>query len=336
MALGRYVAWRVALLIPILLGVSVITFVLMRIIPGNPIDRLMSDFVPATRIEQIKRDAGLTDPLYVQYARYIAHLVRGDAGVSFMTGQPVASELVQAFPATFELTTYGMLLSVAAGLALGVIGALRRDAAVDHAIRTAAVAGFSVPVFWLGLVLIYVFFFKLGLVPGPIGRIEPAVAPPAHLTGLYTVDALLTGNWPAFVSSARMLVLPVVTLAASALGPVVRMTRSEVSEALQSDYVRAARSFGMPPRTIIGYALRNGFLPILTLIASLYGFLLSGSVLIESIFSWPGLGRYAFNAIANSDYNAAQGYILMVAFLYAAVYLVTDIAYHLLDPRVRA
>jgi peptide/nickel transport system permease protein len=335
MRVARYAIRRLALLVPVLFGVSVIAFLLLRVIPGDPVERMVSEFVPRARVEQLKREAGLTDPLPVQYGRYIGRLVRGDAGTSFVTGHPVAAELAEAFPATLELTTYAMLLSVVAGLGLGVMAAVRRDGVVDHAVRVLSVAGFSVPLFWLGLLLIYVLYFKLGLLPGPLGRIEPLVPPPARLTGLYTLDGLITGNWTALNSSTRMLILPVVTLSASAIAPLARMTRAEVLEALGSEYVRAARALGLAERMIRRKAIRNGLLPIITVIASTYGYLLSGSVLVESIFAWPGLGQYAFNAIANSDYNAVQGYILVVTVVYVLIYLALDIAYHALDPRVQ-
>jgi peptide/nickel transport system permease protein len=328
---GRRLLW----LLPVLVGVSVIIFLLLRVLPGDPIERMTSEFIPRARIEQLKREAGLTDPLVVQYLRYVSRLVRGDAGTSFVTGQPVARELAEAFPATFELTSYAMLLTIGVGISAGVLAALRQDGVIDHAIRVLAVTGFSIPLFWLGLLLIYLLYFKLNVLPGPLGRIEPLIAPPTRATGLFTVDAALAGDWAALGSSVRMLVLPVVTLAASAMAPLARMTRAEVLDALASDYVRAARSLGLPRGRIVAQAVRNGLLPIVTMIASIYGYLLSGSVLVESIFAWPGMGQYAFNAIANSDYTAVQGYVLFVTFVYVAIYLVLDIVYHILDPRVR-
>ena len=335
MRVVRYAVRRLLWLVPVLVGVSIITFLLLRVLPGDPIERMTSEFIPRARIEQLKREAGLTDPLPVQYVRYVGRLVRGDAGTSFVTGQPVTSELAEAFPATFELTTLAMALTIVLGLSAGVVAALRKDGVVDHAIRVLAVTGFSVPLFWLGLLLIYLLYFKLNLLPGPLGRIEPLVPPPARTTGLFTLDAALSGNWPALVSSTRMLVLPVVTLAASAIAPLARMTRAEVLEALGSEYVRAAQSLGLSRRRIVRQAVRNGLLPIVTTIASIYGYLLSGSVLVESIFAWPGMGQYAFNAIANSDYTAVQGYVLFVTVVYVLIYLVLDIVYHALDPRVR-
>jgi peptide/nickel transport system permease protein len=334
-SVARYAVRRLVLLVPVLLGVSVLAFVLLRAIPGDPIERMASEFVPRARVEQLRREAGLTDPLYVQYVRYVARLARGDAGTSFQSGLPVTAELAEAFPATFELTTYAMLLTAVAGVGLGVMAAVRRDGWVDHAVRVVSVAGLSVPLFWLGLLLIYLLYYKLDLLPGPLGRIEPLVPPPAKVTGLYTVDALVTGNWPALRSSTRMLILPVLTLTASAIAPLARITRTEVLEALDSDYVRAARSLGLAPRTVLRKAVRNGLLPIVTVMATIYGYLLSGSILVESIFAWPGMGQYAFNAIGSSDYNAVQGYILAVTFVYVVIYLALDVVYHALDPRVQ-
>ncbi len=335
MRVARYAIRRVVLVIPVLLGVTFISFVLTRVMPGNPIDRITSVYVPEARIEELKREAGLEDPVYIQYLRYIGGLIKGDLGTSFITGLPVASELAQRFPATFELTTYGMLLTMLIGIGMGMLAAANRDGFLDHIVRVISVAGYSMPVFWLGLVLIFVFFFKLRLAPAPLGRIPPMVPAPADITGLYTIDSLVAGDWTALAASARALVLPVVTLALSSLAPIARITRSEMVEALDSEYVRTARSLGLPQPTVLRYTLRNGLLPILTMAASIYGYLLSGSVLIEVIFAWPGMGQYAFNAIVNSDYTAVQGYIILITFSYLSLYLVLDIAYSVLDPRVQ-
>lgn len=335
MKVGRYAIRRVALFVPVLLGVTLISFVLTRVMPGNPIDRVTSVYIPQARIEELKREAGLEDPLYVQYCRYVSGLIRGDLGTSFITGLPVASELARRFPATFELTMYGMLLTVLIGMGMGMLAAVDKDGIIDHIVRVVSVGGYSMPVFWLGLLLTYIFFFKLGLAPAPLGRIAPNVAPPAKLTGLYTVDSLLEGNWTALVASAKALMLPVVSLALTTASPITRITRSEMVEALASDYVRTARSLGLPQSTVLRYTLRNGLLPIITMVASIYGYLLSGSVLVESIFAWPGMGQYAFAAIVNSDYTAVQGYILIVTFSYLILYLVLDVVNSALDPRVQ-
>jgi peptide/nickel transport system permease protein len=331
----RYAFRRIALFIPVLLGVTLITFVLTRVMPGNPIDRLVSAYIPEARIEELKREAGLEDPLYVQYFRYVGGIMKGDLGTSFLTGRPVMGELVQRFPATFELTTYAMVFGSLIGIAMGMVAAVNRDGLIDHTVRVVSVIGYSVPIFWLGLLLTYVFFFRLRLAPAPLGRISPDVAAPAKLTGLYIVDSLIAGNWAALLSSARALMLPVASLAISALAPIARITRSEMVDALDSQYVKSAKALGLPRFTVLGYTLRNGLLPIMTMTASIYAFLLGGSVLIESIFAWPGMGQYAFNAIVNSDYTAVQGYILIVTFAYLVLYLLLDIAYSILDPRVQ-
>jgi ABC-type dipeptide/oligopeptide/nickel transport system permease component len=333
--MARYAFRRVVLMIPVLLGVTLITFVLTRVMPGNPIDRITSVYVPAARIEELKREAGLGDPVYLQYAKYVGGLLHGDLGTSFMTGLPVATELVRRFPATFELTTYGMLLTVLIGTGMGMIAAVKRDGLLDQLVRVISVTGYSMPVFWLGLILAFIFFFKLGLAPAPLGRIDPGVAAPVKITGLYTVDSLLTGDWVAFVASTRALMLPVASLVLSSLAPIARITRSEMVEALDSEYVRTARSLGLPQSRVLRYTLRNGLLPIMTMAASIYGYLLGGSVLIETIFAWPGMGQYAFNGIANNDYTVVQGYIVLVTFTYLVLYLVLDIAYSALDPRVQ-
>lgn len=330
----RYALRRISLIVPVLLGVTLITFVLTRVMPGNPIDRITSDYVPQARIRELKREAGLEDPLYIQYGRYIRDLMKGDLGTSFITGLPVASQLAQRLPATFELTTYAMLVTVLIGIGMGMLAAVKRDGFIDHIVRVISVAGYSMPIFWLGLVLIFIFFFKLRLAPAPLGRISPNLPAPAKLTGLYTIDSIVQGNWTALVASARALMLPVVSLALPSLAPIARITRSEMVEALDSEYVRTARSLGLAKSTVLRCSLTNGLLPIVTMAANVYGFLLSGSVLVECIFAWPGMGQYAFSGIANSDYTAVQGYIILVSFAYSVLYLVLDILYTLLDPRV--
>jgi peptide/nickel transport system permease protein len=335
MGVKRYAIRRLALVIPVLLGVTLIAFLLTRVMPGNPIDRITSRYIPAARIAQLKIEAGLEDPIYVQYLRYVWNLMHGDLGTSFVTGLPIATELLQRLPATLELTAYALILAVVVGVGLGIVAATHRDGPIDHLVRVVAVAGYSMPVFWLGLILAFVFFYQLRIAPAPLGRIDPHVSAPQMVTGMYTVDSLVEGNWQAFVASARALALPVVSLALSSLAPIARMTRSEMVDELESEYIRTARSLGLSRARILGYALRNGLLPIITVAGSIFGYLLSGSVLIESVFAWPGLGQYAFNAIVSSDYTAVLGYIILVTFSYVGVYLVLDILYTAIDPRVR-
>ncbi len=336
MQFGWYLLRRLLLITPALLGVLFITFALTRIIPGNPVDRIVGFFVSDERRAEIMREYGFDQPYYVQFVRYLGGLTRGDLGTSFLTSRPVLSDLRQRFPATLELTVCAMTFAVVVAVPLGIASAVWKDSWVDHLGRIVSVIGVSMPVFWFGLVLLYVFFFKLGIAPPPIGRLEPSVVAPPTLTGLVTVDALLTGNLSAFWGALRTLVLPAFVLGFAAMAPLARMARSGMVEALDSPYVRAARALGLPARTVIlRHALKNSLLPVVTMIAVVFGYQLGGIVLIESIFAWPGLGQYAFNAAANADYPAIQGFILYATTMYTMLFLVVDLLYAVLDPRVK-
>ncbi|MGH2349972.1 MAG: ABC transporter permease [bacterium] len=336
MRLGRYLLRRLLLAGPTLLGVLFITFALTRIIPGNPIDRMVGFFVSDERRAEIMREHGLDQPYHIQFVRYLGGLVRGDLGTSFLTSRPVVDDLRQRFPATLELTVCAMTIAVLAAVPLGVASAVWKDSWVDHLGRVLSVIGVSVPVFWFGLVLVYLFFFKLGIAPPPIGRLEPSVVAPPVVTGLVTIDALMARNLPALWSGLRVLTLPAFVLGFAAMAPLARMARSGMVEALDSPYVRAARALGLPARTVVmRHALKNALLPVVTMIAVVFGYQLGGVVLIESIFSWPGLGQYAFNAAANADFPAIQGFILYATTIYILLFLVVDLLYSVLDRRVR-
>lgn len=336
MLFGRYLLRRLFLAGPALLGVLFITFALTRIIPGNPIDRIVGFFVTDERRAEIMREYGLDQPYHVQFVRYLGGLVHGDLGTSFLTSRPVVDDLRQRFPATLELTVSAMTIAVLAAVPLGVVSAVRKGSWVDHLGRLLSVIGVSMPVFWLGLILVYIFFFKLGIAPPPIGRLEPSVAAPPIVTGLVIVDAMLAGNVAALWSGLRVLTLPAFVLGFAAMAPLARMARSSMIEALDSPYVRAARALGLPARTVIvRHALKNALLPVVTMIAVVFGYQLGGVVLIESIFSWPGLGQYAFNAAANADFPAIQGFILYATTSYIVLFLIVDVLYGVLDRRVR-
>jgi peptide/nickel transport system permease protein len=331
-----YAARRLVLLLPVLLGVTIVTFVLTRVIPGNPIDQLVSPLASPQQREELIRQHGLNQPVYTQYWDYIKALLHGDLGTSFSTSHSVLSDLTSRFGATFELTLYAMLLSMLLGISLGILAAVRSGRVADHLVRIFSVGGIAFPVFWTSLTLLYIFFVKLHWLPGPYGRIDPNIGAPHQITGLYTVDSLLTGNWAALRSSAEALVLPVGVLAFAVMAPIARITRSGMVEALESDYIRAARSLGLPERTIVlRHAFRNAVLPVITMVAVVYGYLLGGVVLVENIFSWPGLGSYVFNAITSSDYPAVQGFILYATTIYVLLFLVVDLLYMAIDPRIR-
>ena len=335
MRLIRYAVRRILLLVPVLLFTTFIAFFLTRILPGNPLDRVLPPYIPDARRAEIKREAGLDRPFYEQFAVYLVDLSRGDMGVSYTTAQPVVDDLRARLPATFELVTAALTLAIGLGIPIGVFGAIHKDRWGDHIGRVVSVLGVSLPIFWLALILIYVFFFRLELAPGALGRIHPLLTEPKSITGLYTIDALLTGNWEVFRSAAANLILPTITLGFTAMAPVARMTRSSMVEALESEYVRTAICMGLPKRVIyFQHAFKNALLPILTISAAVFGFLLGGQVIVEFIFSWPGLGLYAYHAILASDYPAIQGFILLVTALYVLIYLGVDLVTAVLDPRV--
>ncbi|WP_176086450.1 ABC transporter permease [Martelella sp. HB161492] len=331
-----YIARRLLLLIPVLLGVTMITFGLTRVVPGNPIDLMVSPMATEEMRAQVAEREGLNDPIWLQYVHYINNVLHGDLSDSFVTSQPVLSDLTSRFMPTFELTLFAMIIALVLSLPLGIAAAVWRNSWVDHVARVLAVVGVGMPVFWLGLLGIYLFYFKLHWMPPPQGRISLYVFAPPTITGLYTVDSLLTGNWDAFKSAFSSLILPAAVLGFAAMAPLARMTRSGMIEALDSDYARAARALGLSEKSVImRHAFRNAILPLMTMTAIVYGYMLGGVVLIENVFAWPGLGRYVFTAITSSDYPAIQGFILYSTALYVLIFLIVDVLYVALDPRVR-
>jgi peptide/nickel transport system permease protein len=280
--------------------------------------------------------AGLDRPFYEQFYVYIVDLAQSDLGTSYTTAQPVTQDLFERFPATFELVTAAMIMAIVLGVAIGMMSAISKDTWLDHVGRIVSVLGVSMPIFWLALVLLFTFFFKLEWAPAPLGRMSALLSAPTRITGLYTVDALLTGNWPVLKSAATTLILPVVTLGFTALAPIARMTRSSMIDALESEYIRTAICMGLPKRVIyFQHAFKNALLPILTMTAAVYGFALGGVVLVEFVFSWPGMGLYALNAILASDFPAIQGFIILVTTIYVVIYLALDLVTAALDPRVK-
>lgn len=331
----RYVGQRLLLAIPTLLGVSVLCFSLVRVMPGNPAYLLAGPYATEKDVQELVQQLGLDQPLHVQYWRYLRDLAQGDLGRAWFTSQPVARDLADRFPATFELANVAFLLAVGVGVPLGVLSAVRRGSWIDHACRLFSVLGVSTPLFCSGLVLIFVFYAELKIAPAPVGRIDTFVSPPAGITGLYIVDSLLTLNGPALRSSLGRLCLPALTLGLALVAPILRVVRASMLEVLQSRYVRTALAYGLPPREVFYRdALKNALLPVMTTMAVFYGFALSGMVIVETIFSWPGLGQYAINAILSSDYAAIQGIVVFITALYVILYLVVDALYAWADPRV--
>jgi ABC-type dipeptide/oligopeptide/nickel transport system permease component len=336
MRLLRYALRRLLLVVPVLVAALFLTFALTRIVPGNPIDRVAGPYVSDERRAEMKHEAYLDRPFYTQFALYLRDLAHGKMGVSYTTAQDVSKDLRQRFPASFELVTYAMLIAVVIAVPLGIAAAIRKDSWVDHVARVVSVLGVSMPIFWLGLILLYVFFFKYGWFPGPLGRTGSATTDFDEITGILTIDTLIRGDFSMFREVVKALVLPCVTLGFVVMAPIARFTRATMAEVLESDYIRTARSLGLPFRVVIfQLALKNALIGILTIIAAVYGYALGGEVLVEIIFNWPGLGLYSYNAILSSDFPAIQGFVLLVTFIYIVIYLILDLLTAAIDPRVK-
>ena len=328
--MGTYVVRRLLAALPVLLGVLVIAFVVLRRTPGGPAQAELGEKATPEKIAEINRRHGWDQPLPVQFLRYCGRSLRGDFGTSTHTKQPVATDLAQRIPATMELALAAMALAVLVGVPLGIVASLRPGRAVDVAASGAALLGVSLPVFFLGLLLILACPFM------PTGSRLPVGVTVRPWTGLYCVDALVVGDWRGFGAALRHLALPALTLATVPLAVVARMTRSSMLEVLGEDYVRTARAKGLPmSRVVLRHALRNALVPIVTVIGLNVGYLLAGAVLTETVFAWPGLGRYVVHAIEAKDYNAVQASLLFVAAVFVGMNLLVDVSYAWIDPRVR-
>jgi peptide/nickel transport system permease protein len=330
-----YTLKRLLLLIPILLGISIITFAITHIIPGDPLYILLSPYAKEEDVQKARIELGLDQPLYVQYGIYLTDVLHGDLGYAYRTRKPVIEDLKQRFPATFELTSLSLFLAVLVGLPMGVQAAVKRDTWLDHIVRVVSVGGVSIPIFWTGVVLIYIFYFKLQIAPPPLGRMGLNDIAPDTITGLYILDSILTRNWEALVTSLKYIALPAITLGFAMLAPIMRITRNSMLEVLDSNYVRTARSLGLKPHAVMYRdALRNALLPVVTSIGLVFGWSLGGEVLVEVVYSWPGLGYYAVNSILNTDYAPVQGFVLLTATIYVSVNLIVDLLYTVIDPRI--
>src|SRR5438067_6516153 len=333
----RLIGQRLLMMLPLMIGMTLISFVVSHALPADPVganlgQRSMED---PTIVAAFRAQWGLDQPLPQQYLTYIRNLLQGNLGISIRTHMQVADDLGRYLPASAELAVTATLVGTLLGIPFGVVSAVRRNQWVDHVVRGVSLLGVSSPVFWLGLVALYIFYFRLGWLPGP-GRLDVGMPEPRHLTGMYTVDSLLTGNWSGLVSSLRHLALPGLVLASVYLGLVTRMTRSSMLEVLSADYVRTARGKGLRPRAVIyHHALSNALIPTITVLGLAFGDILAGTVLTETIFSWPGIGRYAYQSAVTLDFPAIMGVSLLIALVFITVNLVTDLAYVFFDPRQR-
>ena len=335
MTLLPYLLRRLVGFVAVMIGVSIITFGLSHLIPADPAVVALGDHATDAQIHAFREKYGLNKPVPEQYWIYVTNLLRGDLGTSIRTRRPVASDLHDFFPATFELSIAALVLSILIGIPAGVLSATARNHLPDHVVRILSLIGGSVPIFWLGLLLIGFFYGRLGWLPGG-ARIDKFIPPPPHVTGLFTVDSLLVGNFKALGSSLRHLILPALALGYFSTAIIARMMRSSMLEVLNQQYVLAARAKGLRGwRVVWRHAVRNALIPTVTTIGVTFGSLLSGAVLTETIFSWPGLGRYATNSAINLDFPAVMGVTLLAALVYTVANLFVDVGYHWLDPRIR-
>ncbi|MDB5368740.1 MAG: transporter inner rane protein [Roseomonas sp.] len=323
--------------VPTLLGVVVVTFVLTRLLPGDPAAFFAnSPTADAATIAAIRQKLGLDLPLWQQFLLYLGALLRGDLGQSIVTGQPVAADLLRLLPASAELTLAAFAMAVLVAVPLGMAAALRRGSLPDHLCRLLGTAGVSLPTFVSGLLLIHLFYYRFGIAPEPIGRIDPFAIPPPAMTGFFLADTLLAGDLRGFAAAARQIVLPAVTMALFAIAPLARVTRASMLGVLGSDFIRAARANGLRRRKIVlSYALRNALLPIVTTLGMIFSGMLGANVLVERVFAWPGVGSYALDALVGLDYAPVQGFVLVMAGLFIGVNLLVDLACAAIDPRAR-
>lgn len=331
-----FIARRLLATLAVLVGAVTCVFVVMRLLPADPAAFLASgpgmgpDEIAALRVK-----LGLDHDVATQFVIYAGQLMRGDLGRAFTTGDTVANDLLHRLPASLELAFGGLILAAVIGVPLGIAAAARQGSAVDHLCRALSVVGGALPSFVTGLVLIYVFYFRLGWAPEPTGQLDAMQAAPHAVTGFLLLDCALTGDGAAFASAAGRLVLPCATMALFALAPLARITRASMLGVLSSDYVRSARALGLPPRTVLlRYALGNALLPVVTTLGLVFSYMLGANVVVEKVFAWPGIGAYALDALQAADYAAVQGFVLVVATIFAAVNLLVDMLCGLIDPRV--
>lgn len=331
----RIVLSRVALIVPQMFGVMMVTFLLLRLLPGDPALLLLGNMATPEAIASLRQRLGLDLGIWQQFLLYVRNLLHGDLGLSIFTSNPVVVDLLERAPATLELITYAMILTVIVGVVMAILAVVKAGSPLDVASRVYGLAAGAIPDFWIALLLIYFLFYVAGIAPAPFGRIEAFLTAPPRVTGFYTIDSLIAGDWQAFASSAGRLALPVLTLTIVNAGALMKMTRTTFADIYRSEFIAHARASGLPERAIIKIALRNSLPPIITLVGFLTGFLLGAAVLVETIFAWGGLGQYAVQAVTNSDYPALQGFVLVAAAFILIVYLVVDILYELADPRIQ-
>ncbi len=319
----------------VILGIATIVFFITRILPGDPVGAILGPQAPPDIVDKVRKEYGFDKPLYEQYINFLVNLFKGDLGRSISTNRPVIEDIKERFPATFELATAALIIAILVGVPMGMISALRKDRFEDHLLRIISLFGVSMPVFWLGLILLLIFYYRLEILPGP-GRLDPYIAEPPKITGLLTIDSLLSGNFEAFRNALAHLILPASVLGYLSSAYIARITRASVLEIMRQEHVKFAKSKGLKNSTIlIRHIIKPSLIPIVSVIGLIYGGLLEGAVLTETIFGWPGLGSYLTRAMIYMDYDAIVGGVVIIAIIYSIINLLVDIIYLYIDPRIR-
>jgi peptide/nickel transport system permease protein len=332
----RYLGKRLLFSVVTVFGIVVIVFFIVRVLPGDAAIVRAGPYANEEKVQEIRDAYGLSDPIAEQFTDYVGGVFTGDFGISIRTNGDVLDELLERLPASLELAFYSVLLAAIIGIPVGVIAAARRGSWVDGAARVFAVLGSSMALFWLGLLLIYFLFFRLRWFPGPIDRLAVGTPAPESITGFYTIDAALRGQFDVVFEAFRYLALPVLTLGLVLAAPILKMVRASMIEALESEHVRTARAMGVPYRQVLFRdGFRNALLPVTTAIGIVFGYMLGGNIIVEFLFAWPGVGRYAYNAIQVNDLEALQGFVITVGVLYVGLNVIIDLIYAWIDPRIR-
>ena len=335
MKLGTYILKRIFLMVIVMFGVATIVFFITHIIPADPVGAILGGNAPIERVDEMRHQLGLDKPITLQFIDYMKGIVHADFGISLKSNRPVLTDIINYFPATIELAVASMLFAVLVGVFLGIFSAIYRNKPIDHFSRVFSILGVSMPVFWLGLLLLLLFYYHLNWLPG--GGRNSLFIFPLRITGFVLLDSLLAGNWAAFWDGLSHIVLPAFVLGYASAASIARIMRASMLDILRQDFIRTAKSKGLSKRVVIyRHALKNALIPVVTIIGLSFGSLLSGAVLTETIFSWPGLGRYIVNALLVLDYPAVTGGTLFIAFVYSLANLLVDISYAVLDPRMRA
>lgn len=335
MKLRYYIFKRLLQFVFVLLGTSLILFVVSHVIPADPVRAAAGPKASPEELAAIRKKLGFDKPLHIQYIIYVSNLLRGDLGRSVVTLRPVIADLAERLPATLELSIFSLLITTIIGITLGILSAQRRNKLIDHVVRVISLGGISIPSFWLALLFQMFFFLRLGWLPGG-GRLDPYMIPPTHITGLYVLDSVLTGNARTFINSLYHLIGPAIAQSTIGIASVIRMTRAGMLDEMTKDYVKMLRSAGVGERMIAyKYVLKNSLVPVITLLGVMFGSILGGSFIIETVFSWPGVGRYGTQALLNLDFQPIMSIALVIGVMYSLSNLIVDIAYLFLNPKVR-